>query len=455
MYVEIQGHAVTSPDASPISISLPPDKSILHRVLLIGSMTNASITIPIEDQHWMSHDVVATILALESLGVPVELFQTHIELQGVGLEGYRAPNHIINCANSGTTARLLMGLLAGQKFSAILSGDDSLSRRPMGRLSRLLVERMGANIQTAPEGTLPAMIHGQPLHSATIDLPVASAQMKTALLLAGMLAEGETRVSEPTQSRDHTECMLHAFGYGLTESEGYISVEGHRAFTLEEEFVYDIPGDLSSAAFIVAAAALLRKDVELKSVGLNPTRTRFLDILALMGVETEAHNIVTAWGEDRGDLTVFGSRVTRLEPIHITADDASLLIDELPVLGLLAAFAEGESSFEGVSELRVKEADRIHKLVTQLHEFGIGATERPDGFTVHGVPERVLVGKSVDHAGDHRLAMTFALAALFNESPLRIEQAEVVGISYPQFWKALQSLGGESNVRIVNGTATV
>jgi 3-phosphoshikimate 1-carboxyvinyltransferase len=433
---------------------MPPDKSVLHRLLIIGSLTNTSFTIPIEDPHLMSHDVIATVLSLESVGVPVELFNSHIELQGVGLAGFKSPTHIINCANSGTTARLMMGLLAGQPFSSVLSGDDSLSRRPMKRLSNLLVERMDANIHTSPEGTLPVMIQGKPLKGATIELPVASAQMKSALLLAGIYADGETRIKEPTQSRDHTEMMLSAFGYGLViDEEGYISIEGNRGFVMEDELVFDIPGDISSAAFIAVSAILLKIDVTIESVLLNPTRTRFLDMLAVMGVEFESENVTEVWNEDRGTLKIYGSRTEKLQPLHVTAEDASLLIDELPILGLLCCFAEGESIFEGVSELRVKESDRIKSLVDQLHEFGVAATERPDGFSIVGIPERTFSATVIRHAEDHRLAMTFAIAALFNDTVLRLEEADVVKISYPQFFDHLAQLAGEHRIRISNDHA--
>ncbi|HET6510799.1 MAG TPA: 3-phosphoshikimate 1-carboxyvinyltransferase [Candidatus Kapabacteria bacterium] len=454
MIVEIAPFEAGNGEREISPLVMPPDKSVLHRLLIIGSLTTTSFTIPITDPHMMSHDVIATILALESVGVPVELFNDHIELQGVGLGGFKASNHIINCANSGTTARLMMGILAGQPFSSVLSGDDSLSRRPMKRLSNILIEKMGADIHTSPEGTLPAMIQGKPLHGATVDLVVASAQMKTAILLAGVFADGETRVKEPTQSRDHTELMLEAFGYGVTfDEEGYIGLEGKRPFVLEDELVFDIPGDISSAAFVAVAAVLLKLDVAIEGVLLNPTRTRFLDLLAVMGVEIESENVTEVWGEDRGTLKIFGSRIEKLSPLHVTAEDASLLIDELPILGLLACFADGESTFEGVSELRVKESDRIHHLIEQLHEFGVAASERPDGFSIIGQPERRFTAAQVRHAEDHRLAMTFAVAALFNETVLRIEDAEVVKVSYPQFFEHLATLAGEHRIRIKNDHA--
>lgn len=454
MVVEISPYAGGSSEPSTATLVMPPDKSVLHRLLIIGSLTNTSFTIPITDPHMMSHDVVATVLALESVGVPVELFNTHIELQGVGLAGFKPSNHIINCANSGTTARLMMGLLSGLPFSSVLSGDESLSRRPMKRLSNILIEKMGADIHTSPEGTLPAMIQGKELHGATVDLAVASAQMKSAILLAGIFAEGDTRVKEPTQSRDHTEMMLEAFGYGVVyDEQGYIAIEGKRPFVLEEEIVFDIPGDISSAAFVAVAAVLLRIDVSIDGVLLNPTRTRFLDLLAVMGVEFESENVTEVWNEDRGTLKIYGTRTEKLAPLHVTGEDASLLIDELPILGLLCCFADGESMFEGVSELRVKESDRIRSLVDQLHEFGVAASERPDGFSITGVPDRVFGATQIRHAEDHRLAMTFAVAALFNDTVLRIEEADVVKVSYPQFFDHLAQLAGEHRIRIKNDHA--
>jgi 3-phosphoshikimate 1-carboxyvinyltransferase len=454
MIVEIAPFDGERIERETATLIMPPDKSVLHRLLIIGSLTTTSFTIPIEDPHLMSHDVIATVLALESVGVPVELFNSHIELQGVGLAGFKPSNHIINCANSGTTARLIMGLLAGLPFSSVLSGDDSLSRRPMKRLSNLLIEKMGADIITSPEGTLPAMIQGKDLYGATTELAVASAQMKSAILLAGIFAEGETKVKEPTQSRDHTEMMLEAFGYGVIyDEQGYIAIEGKRPFVLEDEIVFDIPGDISSAAFMAVAAILLKTDVAIDGVLLNPTRTRFLDLLAVMGVEFESENVTEVWNEDRGTLKIYGSRTEKLAPLHVTAEDASLLIDELPILGLLCCFAEGESVFEGVSELRVKESDRIKSLVDQLHEFGVQAEERPDGFTIHGIPDRTLSATQIRHAEDHRLAMTFTVAALFNDTVLRIEEAEVVKVSYPQFFEHLAQLAGEHRIRIKNDHA--
>lgn len=454
MIVEI-GPAERSTEASlasaPLEFHLPPDKSLLHRILFIGSMTQSAFRIPIPSQEAISHDVVATVLALESLGVPVELFDDHIELQGIGRNGYRAPNHVINCANSGTTARLMMGLLAGQRFNAALAGDESLSRRPMKRLADQL-RRMGAEIVTAMEGTLPVMVRGVQLKGAEIALPVASAQMKSALLIAGLLADGVTNVREPWQSRDHTERMLAAFGFGIEVDELKITLDPLVTSTVADEVVYQVPGDISSAAFLAAAAVLLRRDVTLKGVLLNSTRTRFLDILTLMGVELESHNVVEEWHEESGDLLVHGSHGGALHPFAIDAEDVPLLIDELPMLSILAAFADGESVIRGASELRKKESDRIAVVAQQLRAFGVEVQESEDGLVIHGESDRTLTNCAVHHGGDHRLAMAFSLAALRAEHPIAIEDAESVKISYPDFFLHLQALAGDSAVRILTHT---
>jgi 3-phosphoshikimate 1-carboxyvinyltransferase len=430
---------------------LPPDKSLLHRILFIGSLTHSAFRIPIPSPEEISHDVIASVLALESIGVPVELFADHIELQGVGRNGYRAPNHVINCANSGTTARLLMGLLAGQRFNAALSGDDSLSRRPMKRLADQL-RRMGAEIVTSMEGTLPVMLRGVPLRGVQIELAVASAQMKSALLLAGLLAEGSTSVREPWQSRDHTERMMLAFGFGI-EREGLVTtLDPLVTSTTDDEIEYVVAGDISSAAFLAAAAVLLRRDVLLKGVLLNPTRTRFLDILTLMGVELEAVNVVEKWEEESGDIIIHGSRLTELHPFRIEADDVPLLIDELPMLSILAAFAEGESSIRGALELRRKESDRIRLVAEQLQAFGVLVHESEDGLTIHGAFDRTIEPAPVQHGGDHRLAMAFALAGLRARRPIAIEDAEAANISYPDFFSHLRVLAGDSFVRITSHT---
>jgi 3-phosphoshikimate 1-carboxyvinyltransferase len=447
MTIEI-GPVEISRSAALETFTLPPDKSLLHRVLFLGSMTHSAFRIPIPSPAEISHDVVASVLALESIGVPVELFARHIELQGVGRNGYRPPNHVINCANSGTTARLLMGLLAGQRFNAALSGDDSLSRRPMKRLADLL-RKMGSEIVTSMEGTLPVMVRGMPLTGAAIELPVASAQMKSALLIAGLLAEHPTTVREPWQSRDHTERMLLAFGFGIEADGLETRIDPLVTSTLEDEIEYIVAGDISSAAFVAGAAVLLRRDVCLKGVLLNPTRTRFLDILTLMGVELESLNVVERWEEETGDLYVYGSRCAGLHPFTIEAEDVPLLIDELPLLSILAVFADGESMISGAGELRRKESDRLGLVARQLAQFGVEVREEEDGLSIRGKLDHPIHVAPVDHGGDHRLAMAFALAALRSDRPVLIEDAEAVNISYPDFFEHLRLLAGDSGVRIL------
>jgi len=434
-------------DISPIEASVPPDKSILHRLLLIGSLTRSAFRIPIDSPHSISHDVIATMLALESLGVPVEFSDVGIELNGVGRKGYRMPSHSINCANSGTTARLLLGLLSGQPFNSTLTGDSSLITRPMKRVAECLA-KMGANIATTQSGTLPAKIVGQNLHGAEISLTTPSAQMKSAIILAGLFADSPTTVSGKIQSRDHTERMLSSFGFGIDISDE-ITIRPEVVSDLDEEIVYAVPGDFSCAAFLFATAILLRKRVTVKNVGLNPSRTRFLDMLTLMGAECEATNVVEEWNEPCGDITVFGDRLTEpIEPINISGDDVPLLIDELPILMTLSIFANGESGFRGVSELRLKESDRIGLVANQFKGFGVEVEELEDGLIVQGVPERQLSVAPIIHGGDHRLAMAFSVAALFCESEVFIEEAESVGISYPNFYSDLGRIAGQKMVDV-------
>lgn len=450
MTVTISPVSSIHPDSQPVRFTVGPDKSILHRILILGSLTRSLIRIPIGSIESLSHDVLATILALESVGVSIEVTSGQIELQGVGRHGLRAPGHTINCANSGTTARLLMGLLAGQTFDSTLAGDASLSARPMKRLADLLAT-MGATIDTSGTGTLPLKIKGRTLHAENIILPVASAQMKTAVLLAGLFAEGVTSVREPLQSRDHTERMMEAFGFGIVYESGQpINLDPTIEPELEEEFEYEVPGDISSAAFLAVAAILLRKRLVVTNVSLNPTRTRLLDILTLMGVELEATQVREMFGEARGDLIIYGDRVEQpLAPFEITREDVPLLLDEIPILLTLALFAEGTSTVRGARELRLKETDRLHQIALQFRAFGAEIEEFEDGLSVVGEPNRILHAAPIEHGGDHRLAMAFAIAALFADAPARIPEAETARVSYPDFFEHLGTLAGQGQIAIL------
>ncbi len=437
----------SSNNSDAVILSMPPDKSILHRLLFIGSLTTSAITIPIASPASLSDDVIASVLALESLGVPVDVEHDRIELHGVGRRGYRAPSHAINCANSGTTARLLMGLLAGQAFTSTLIGDASLSARPMKRLANLLSE-MNAIIATDTRGTLPLEIAGQKLCGAEIILPVASAQMKTAMMLAGLFADSPTTIREPAQSRDHTERMMSAFGFGI-EQEDAIQMLPEIMPELADEIVYEVPSDFSCAAFLIAAAVLLKKRLILEGVLLNPSRTRFLDILSLMGVELEASHILEEWNEPRGNLTIYGDMLEEpLAPFQIDANDVPLLIDELPILMVLALFAGGESSISGAKELRVKESDRLGLTAKQFQAFGVEAEETHDGISIEGIPDRTLLNAPIVHGGDHRLLMAFSIAALFCNSESTIEDADAASVSYPEFFLHLQTLCGNEHVEL-------
>jgi 3-phosphoshikimate 1-carboxyvinyltransferase len=431
------------------SLALPPDKSILHRLLIIGSLTETQFTIPIPSLSAISHDVFATVLALESLGVPIELFADHIDLQGVGFRGLRAPSHKINCANSGTTARLLLGLLCGQSFDATLTGDRSLSTRPMLRLADLLNQSLGANILTTQEGTLPAEIRGGRLHSADVRLPVSSAQMKSAVLLAGLHTEGVTTVTSPHESRDHTERMLAAFGCEIGDDAGVISIRGGSSFSLPDEVVYLVPGDLSNAAFLIVAALVLGRDVTLKKVSLNHSRTRFLEILTVMGVKFSISELVEEWGEESGTISLLSQDLNTLVPFQIAGEDVALVIDEIPVLAVLAAFVNGISTIRNAEELRVKESDRIHRLHLQLDRFGIENEEYQDGLSISGKIDQAINPAEVDHDGDHRLAMAFSIIALRATEQIVITEAECCKISFPNFFDELQTLCGEDRLTIV------
>ncbi len=431
----------------PVVLTMPPDKSILHRLLFLGSLTTSSIRIPIASPQSLSHDVIATVLALESLGVPIDLAEREINMQGIGRHGYRAPSHVINCANSGTTARFLMGLLAGQPFPSTLTGDASLSRRPMKRVAEVLAN-MGASIETEDRGTMPVAIMGTPLHGTNIKLPVASAQMKTAVLLAALFADGSTTVRESARTRDHTERMMAAFGFGI-EPLGEITLDPETFSDVPEEIIYEIPGDLSSAAFMIAAAALLKRRLTISGVSLNPSRTRFLEILTLMGLELEADDIIEEWNEPRGSLTIYADRLSSpLQPFHIDGRDVPLLIDELPILMMFALFANGECVLRGAGELRVKEADRIALVARQFQAFGADVQELEDGIIIRGEAGRQLNSVPIEHGGDHRLAMAFSIASLFCDGPCEIPNAEAVAVSYPDFFEHLALIAGFDSIEV-------
>jgi 3-phosphoshikimate 1-carboxyvinyltransferase len=316
----------------------------------------------------------------------------------------------------------------------------------MRRVAEVL-SSMGALIKTANNGSLPLTVYGDKLHANNISLPVASAQMKSAVLLAALFANGTTRLREPLQSRDHTERMMDALGFGILVDEGMIKLDPELEEEIAEEIEYIVPGDISSAAFLAVAAILLHQDIVIRNVSLNPTRSRFLDILSLMGVELESTNVIETFAEPRGDLVIYGSQAPEaLVPFNIANEEIPLLMDEIPALLLLALFADGTSVVRSAAELRIKESDRLHSIAEQFQAFGAEVEEFEDGIAVIGVPGRILQHAIIDHKEDHRLAMIFAIASLFCTEETTLSHSEIVGVSYPDFFEHLQRLS--AGVRI-------
>lgn len=418
------------------SIRVPGDKSISHRAVLFSAMAQGTSSLSgVLD----SADVRSTVAAVRALGATVsengrDARGLSLEVTGWGGEGPTAPAGAIDCGNSGTTARLLMGVLAGWDRHVVLQGDASLSRRPMARVMDPLTA-MGATFESRG-GLLPVGIRGGFLHAETHDLAIASAQVKTAILLAGTRAHGRTTVSEPAPSRDHTERMLPAFGVlvGGNDTAHVAWVEGPAYLTATD---VSVAADPSSAAFLVAAALLVPgSDVDLVDVAVNPTRTGFLRVLARMGADVTVGLIAETGGEQTASLRV---RATDgLRATTVSAEEVPSLIDEVPILAVIAATAEGTTRFEGVRELRVKESDRLTAVVDGLHLMGCTARAGEDWLEVDG-PAR-FAGGELDSLGDHRLAMAYAVAALVANRPVVIDRFESVDVSYPGFVADLGSL---------------
>jgi 3-phosphoshikimate 1-carboxyvinyltransferase len=408
--------------------AVPGDKSVSHRALLLGAISEGETHV----RGWgRSQDTESTLGAVRALGAAVdELGDDELVVHGVGLRGLRSAE--IDCGNAGTLARLIVGLLAFQDGTFTLTGDESLSSRPMGRVSEPLA-RMGARIETTG-GKLPLTITGSKLTAIEYELPVASAQVKSAVLLAGLGAEGRTTVIEPVPSRDHTELMLRAAGVRVARRRSSIALDPPQRLSLGS---VDVPGDFSSAApFVVAATLVPASDIVIHGVNLNPRRTGLLDVLDRMGARVGVVRRRRVGSEWVGDLEV---RSAELTATRVAPEEVPLLVDELPLFALLAAGARGESAVSGAHELRLKETDRIDAVVDALRAIGARAQGREDGFVVTGVPARPR-GGTVDARGDHRIAMLGAVAGLWSRDGVRIEQAESVGVSFPGFFDLLAQL---------------
>ena len=417
-------------------VQVPGDKSISHRALLFGAIAEGTTRItgllPAEDP-------LSTAACLRAMGVTISAIEAGqpVSVEGVGLDGLREPEDVLDCGNSGTTMRLMLGLLAGRAGRHfVLTGDGSLRRRPMQRVGGPLAQ-MGALISGRSGGNLaPLAIQGQQLRGATIRTPVASAQVKSALVLAALTATGDTTVIEPVQSRDHSERMLRAFGAQLSVGgPGLTEVTVTPGASLRGQDVI-VPGDISSAAFwLVAGAITPGADLTVQNVGLNPSRTGVLDVLEQMGARIELLNGCEVAGEPVGDL-----RVTHgpLQAFTIGADLIPRLVDEIPVLAVAACYAEGVSRVSGAEELRVKETDRLAVMARQLGAMGARIEEFADGMTIQG--GMTLHGAEVDSETDHRVAMSLAVAAQVAQGPTQLHRAEAAAVSYPGFWEDLERL---------------
>jgi 3-phosphoshikimate 1-carboxyvinyltransferase len=409
-------------------LRVPGDKSISHRYAIVAALAAGPSRLR---GFSTGADCHSTLSCLSGLGVEISVEQDQtVVLAGRALDGFHAPLVPLDAGNSGTTMRLLAGVLAGQRFATTIIGDASLSRRPMKRVMEPLA-RMGARIEAA-DGHAPLHIYGSPLHGIEYRPPVPSAQLKSAVLLAGLQADGVTAVIEMAPTRDHTERALAAFG-GIVERNGAtISIRGGQRLAADE---FTIPGDFSSAAFwMVAAASLPGSRIEIEDVGLNPTRTALVGVLQRFGARVSVEVAGINAGEPFGTIIVEGNRTGS---VVVTPDEVPGLIDELPALGALAAQG-GEVSVRGAAELRVKESDRIATLVEGLRNLGIAAEELDDGFTVAG--RGAPTGGTADAHDDHRIAMTMAIAALGATGPSTITGAESVAISYPGFFQTLERL---------------
>ncbi len=417
------------------TLAVAGDKSISHRSIMLGALAEGTTTV---EGFLPGEDTLATLAAFRQLGVTIEgPIDGRVVIHGVGLHGLKAADAPLYLGNSGTSMRLMCGLLAAQPFATVLTGDSSLSRRPMNRVA-IPLRQMGAQIGTSAEGHPPVTIAStQRLHGIEYAMPVASAQVKSALLLAGLYAQGETAVIEPAPTRDHTERMLRSLGYRVEShpvaAGQRISLQGGgtlRAIDIQ------VPGDISSAAFFIVGATIAPgSNLLLRNVGINPTRTGVIDILRQMGADISLERQYSAGDEPVADLRI---RHAPLRGIEIPEALVPLAIDEFPAILVAAAQATGETVLSGASELRVKESDRIQAMADGLKVLGVDSVVRPDGIVLRG---GAFGGGRIDSHGDHRIAMAFAMAALRASAPLQITDCANVATSFPNFAASAQQAG--------------
>jgi len=412
-------------------VTVPGDKSVSHRALMLGSVASGRTEV---SGFLAGEDCLATMAAMRQLGVDIQQESaTEVSIEGVGLRGLREAAGPLDLGNSGTAMRLMAGLLAGQRFDSTLVGDESLSSRPMGRVVTPLT-RMGAAIDSDCDGSPPLQIAGGlRLHGIDYEMPVASAQVKSAVLLAGLYASGTTSVTEPAVTRDHTERMLGSMGVRVATEGNRISIDGGQPL---RGCCVQVPADLSSAAFVILAALLAeRADILITNVGVNPTRTGIIDILQNMGAEISLENPRLLGEEPVADIRVRSSTL-RGKPVDPAL--VSLAIDEFPVLFVAAAAASGRTVFKGIGELRVKESDRIAAMASGMRALGIQVEESPDGAIVYGGRFQ---GGEVDSHGDHRVAMSLAVAGTIAEADVLVRDVASVDTSFPGFVACMGSIG--------------
>ncbi len=431
--------SLTITPAGPLkgTISVPGDKSITHRAIILSALAEGNSTI---SAYCRGEDCLNTMRTFQAMGIQIEERPDGLRVQGKGLWGLTEPRQPLDCGNSGTGIRLLTGLLAGQDFFSTLTGDESIRRRPMGRIVKPLRE-MGARIAGRKGGEFaPLAITGSRLHGIAYDSPVASAQVKSCLLLAGLYAEGTTHITEPRRSRDHTERMFRYFGIPLREDGLRLSVQGRPSVGWTAKPV-TIPGDLSAAAFFIVGASLVPgSDVTVTSVGVNPTRTGVLEILTEMGANIQLLNRRDEAGEPVADLRV---RAASLHGIPIGAERIPQTIDEFPILCVAAVLAEGETTITGAGELRVKESDRIATMTTELRKMGASIEETKDGLIIQGLgatKTKRLRGAACTSYGDHRVAMSMAIAGLTADGTTKIQDTDCIETSFPGFESKLLEL---------------
>jgi len=425
MHFRVHPSALVSGD-----IVVPGDKSISHRALMLSAVAHGSSRI---SGFLAGEDCLATLAALRAMGVKVDVIdETRLTVHGAGPRGLQAPDGPLDMGNSGTAMRLFAGLLCGQSFGCELAGDASLSQRPMGRVIQPL-EAMGARL-SSHGGKPPLTVHGsRTLHGIDYQLPVASAQVKSAVLLASLYADGRTALTEPAVTRDHTERMLTSMGARLERNGLHIGMDGRQQLHAVD---IGVPADLSSAAFLLLSALLSKKaEILVKGVGINPTRTGVIDVLRQMGAKIDIRNERWLGQEPVGDLHV---RPSALHGIDVDPGIVSLAIDEFPVLFVAAALAKGRTTFNGVAELRVKESDRIATMASGLRSLGIDVRETRDGASVEGGQ---LGGGTVDSSSDHRVAMAFAVAGTVAKAPVSILHTAAVATSFPGFVDCLRAVG--------------